>query len=601
MAHLLRLLCQNKKRVQTSVQLYFNDKADFERCLGLTNLFYICIKLKPVKIKSFIGVLLLFAFFALRSQTIPELRKKLENSRTLHEKSKTESDLGRLYFGQGDFVSAQKYFFASLKIAEKIKNAPLIASASNNISATYMETENYPPAEAFAKRSIRINTQLKDHKGLADSYNSLANVYYMQEKDSLSMYYFKKSLQQREILKDSAGLFAGYKNLGSNLFEIGKTEEAIFNMKKSLQYISKKTDTAKWIGSYLTLSQAYLQSGKLKEAKSYLDLCQPYVSGTKDISKTEDFYYTLSQYFEKSGKISDAYDNFKLYAKFRDSVINTDKNVQLSELNVKYETEKNQNLIRKQEFEIKQKNIWLIFGGLLFLTALISAFFMYKNYRHRQERKLQHEIFRQKELETKALFEGEQNERIRIARDLHDSVGQMLSLIKMNLSAQQKTDESIRIQDLVDQTISEVRTISHNLIPEELNFGIIPALENLRDKINNSGTTVMVLDIPDVVRSITFQQQNEISIYRIVQEAVHNMIKHADASAIDLSFKKIGHSLVISIRDNGKGMNGDTVNNSSGIGWKNINARVSMMDGQMKIASEKLAGTQIEITLPQNG
>jgi len=553
-----------------------------------------------VKFKRFISLLVFFAFFIATSQTIPELKQKLENSKNQYESAKIESDLGRLYFAEGNFVAAQKYFFASLKKAEIIKDDHLIASACNNIAATFMETENYPVAEQYAKRSVAINAKLKDHKGLADSYNSLANVYYMQEKDALSMHYFSESIKQREIVKDSAGLFAGYKNLGANLFEIGKTEEAIKTIEKSLRYISKKSDTAKWIGSYLTLSQANLYSGKLDDAKFYLDLCDQYIKDYKDKSKAEDYYYTLSEYYEKKGNTEEAFKNFKLYSKFRDSIVSKDKNAQLSELNVKYETEKKQNLIHHQQFEIRQKNIWLIFAGILFLTSLVSAFFIYKNYKFRQDRKLQKEIFRQQELEAKALFEGEQNERIRIARDLHDSVGQMLSLVKMNLSSQEQNPETENIQDLVDKTISEVRNISHNLIPEELNFGIFPALENLADKVNTSSKTKMDLNIPEEIKTIKFQKQNELSIYRIVQEVVNNMIKHADASFINLSISKLENSLILNIQDNGKGLDDESISNSSGIGWKNINARVHMMDGKIKIESEKLAGTQIQITLPQN-
>lgn len=554
-----------------------------------------------MRTKHFIPILILFVIITSKAQSISVLNKELEKSKSLKESSKIESDLGRIYFGKGDFLTAQKFFFAALEKAEKIKNDHLIASACNNISATYMETENDSQAENYAKRSIDFNKKIRDHEGLADAYNSLANVYYFQEKDHLSLHYFSESIKERKIVKDSAGLFAGYKNLGSNLFEIGKTDEAIKTIEQSLKYISKKTDSAKWIGSYLTLSQAYLYSGKSDKAKYYLDQCYQYIHNYKDKSKVEDYYYTVSQYYERTGNTTEAFKNFKLYAKYRDSVISTAKNRQLSELNLKYETEKKQNLINHQNFELKQKNTLLIFIGAFFLIAIIVAYFIYKNYRFRQDKKLQKEIFRQKEVETKALFEGEQNERIRIARDLHDSVGQMLSLIKMNLSSQEQNLENEKVQNLVDKTISEVRTISHNLIPEELNFGIIPALENLADKVNSSSSTKMEIDIPDEIRTLEFQRQNELSIYRIVQEVVNNMIKHADATSVNLLIKKTENILIINIRDNGKGLDNNSISNSSGIGWKNINARVHMMDGKIKIESEKLAGTQIEITLPQNG
>lgn len=98
-----------------------------------------------------------------------------------------------------------------------------------------------------------------------------------------------------------------------------------------------------------------------------------------------------------------------------------------------------------------------------------------------------------------------------------------------------------------------------------------------------------------------FEKQNELSMYRIVQEVVNNMVKHAGASMIYLSVKQISNSLILSIKDNGHGMDMDAMDQSKGIGWKNINARVHLMDGKIKVQSEKLAGTQIEIILPGNG
>ena len=555
------------------------------------------------KFPWFFILTLLFLVSVLNAQTITTLKQKLRQTGiTLKESAKIESDIGRLYFAEGDFVTAQKYFFASLNKADKIKNQHLIASACNNISATYMETENYPSALEYAKKAIAINKVLNDHKGLADAYNSLGNAYYMQENDEQSLYYFAASVKEREIIKDSVGLFAGYKNLGSNYYEIGKIDEARRNIDKSLQYLTQKKDTARWFGAYLTLGQMSLFSKDYSKAKSYLDLCKPYVSTFKMYDKIEDYYYTLSLYYEETGNMGKALSSHKQYTKFRDSVVSLSKNKQLSELNIQYQSEKKQSQINRQRFEIEQKNNWLIFSGILFLTTLLMAYFVYKNYKSRQDKKLQGEIFRQQEIESKALFDGEQKERIRIARDLHDGVGQMLSLIKMNLSmADSPVPAMHKIGDLVDKTIEEVRNVSHNLIPQELNFGIVRALEDVAEKVNASGTTKMFLSIPDDIRDLTFEKQNELSIYRIVQEVVNNMIKHAGANRIDLSINKIGRSIIIAIKDNGRGMNEDAIGRSKGLGWKNINARVHMLDGKINITSEKLSGTQIEITLPQHG
>ncbi|RYE12352.1 MAG: sensor histidine kinase, partial [Sphingobacteriales bacterium] len=192
----------------------------------------------------------------------------------------------------------------------------------------------------------------------------------------------------------------------------------------------------------------------------------------------------------------------------------------------------------------------------------------------------------------------EQKERIRIARDLHDSIGQMLSVIKMNISNIPESRTTTTTLELVDSTIAEVRNISHNLIPEELNFGLFTALEDMCDKINSSNTTQVAINVPDEVREHQFEKTNELSIYRIVQEVLNNMVKHSQASLINLDVTRQGNGFNLAIKDNGKGFDTAQINRSKGLGWKNIAARVNMLDGKMQVRSESLTGTQIEITIP---
>jgi signal transduction histidine kinase len=532
------------------------------------------------------------------AQTITELEQQLVAAKSPAIAAKVASDIGRMYFAKGDLVKAQEYFFSSLKSAEKINDQHLMAVACNNIATAYSESENYVQAEQYARRAIAIQKNANDPKGLADAYNSLANTFYMQQKDDSSMLYYRAALHQRELAKDSAGLMAGYKNLGANLFEIGKQEEGILTITKSLNYI-RKEDSAKWLGVYLTLSQAYLYSGKLPEAKKYIDLGKPYADKSTAYHKLEDYYYTVSGYYEKVGNTKEALRNYKLYAQCRDSVVSTNKNAQFAELNIRYETEKKQVLIQQQQFEIAQKNNWLIFIAILLVFALVAVYFIYKNQKIKRERSLKEEVWKSQEAASKALFEGEQNERFRIARDLHDSVGQMLSMVKMNLSALPSAAIPSKVQDLVDDTIQEVRNISHNLIPEELNFGLFPALENLFDKFKVTDAVRMELQISEELRSLHFEAQEQLSIYRILQELTSNILKHAAATVIKLQLDRSDEALLIQLSDNGKGFNKESIAKSTGLGWKNVYARVRWMNGDIQIDSGTGQGTSIYIRLPK--
>jgi two-component system NarL family sensor kinase len=545
--------------------------------------------------------LLLIVFLTSNAQTIEELETALKKTGKAGELAKMQSDIGRLYFAKGAFVKAQDYFFQSLRTAEKAGHKRMIASAYNNIAATYMETENYPVATEYAQKAITANKALNDVIGLADSYNSLATIYYMEEKDSLSLHYSHESLAQRLIAKDSSGLFAGYKNLGAILFEMKDTTSGISYIEQSLRFINKK-DSAKWMAGYLTLGQAYFYSGNLRKGKIYLDSSGLYVPYSTSYDRLEDYYYTLYKYNQKTGNLQQALINFEFYSNYRDSVISTRKNEQLSELNIKYEAEKKQKIIEQQKFEIAQKNSWLWVAATGLLLLCVGSWLVYKNIQYRQQKKIEQEKNHQQELAARALFEGEQNERIRIARDLHDGVGQMLSLLKMNLSTMDTGSPVLqKTMALTDKTIEEVRNVSHNLIPEELNFGIYPALINLAEKVNASGDTKMNIDIPEQLQSLQFEKQNELSIYRIVQEVINNMIRHAGASLINLSVSSLTDQIIISVKDNGRGLHLEDIEQSKGIGWKNINARVHMLEGKISVQSEKLSGTQIEIILPANG
>ncbi|PZU79819.1 MAG: hypothetical protein DI529_17175 [Chryseobacterium sp.] len=577
-------------------------------------------------------------------------KKAINSAEELGDKtllSQVYSDLGAVHFRNNDYKKSEENYLKSYKIRKEQGNKAGIAKLNNNLANIYQSTfrykkamqmylealqyfenigdsknkyitkanigalftnfKNYDQAEKYIKESIsyfeKQEQTTETNSRLCEYYLNIGKNYQGKKDYEKAQTFFDKSLKICQQVGNNQGIAFSARNK-ANLILMKKQKAdslALANIKTSEQYrkiLHSKIDIE---SNELELAQNYIVSNDLVKAKKILLKIKPVFEKEKSQDNLLSVYNLLTEIYHKTNQSDSADFYFKRYIKTNDNLINTSIREESTELEQKYETEKKQNLINQQQFEIKQKNIWLIFGGILFLTTLISAFFIYKNYKNKQDKKLQKEIFRQKEMETKALFEGEQNERIRIARDLHDSVGQMLSLVKMNLSSQEQTSENDNVQSLVDKTISEVRNISHNLIPEELNFGIFPALENLTDKVNSSSKTKMELQIPDEIKAIKFQKQNELSIYRIVQEVVNNMIKHSDASSVNLSIKKLENSLVISIKDNGKGLDDDSISNSSGIGWKNINARVHMMDGKIKIESEKLAGTQIEITLPQNG
>ncbi|MCG2613347.1 tetratricopeptide repeat protein [Terrimonas sp. NA20] len=558
---------------------------------------------KPFITTTFMRIVTLFSLLILLyckagAQSMEDLELELKNVKDSAQAGKIISRMGNAWFQQGNFVKASECFFRSLRIAEKFNDQPTIATNINNLSATFMETENYADAEKYALRSISLYEKTTDHRGLANSYNSLANVYYMLEKDSLSLSYFERALAQRRLAKDTVGLFKGYKNLGAIHFEMGDTLEGIRYLEESINFISNPSDSALWFSAYLGLAQIYGRIHDLKNARLYFDKAGVYVKTSPDYTKLEDYYYSLSEYYRDIGDFSSALAMHVKYVVYRDSVVNQEKNGQLAELNIRYETDKKQQMIQAQEFEIARKNYWLTGGAIFLLLAGGVAYLLYRNVQYRRVRKLQEEIFRQKELAAEALFEGEQNERIRIARDLHDSIGQQLSAVKMKLNAMPAGQAVDDASGFLDGAIKEVRHISHNLLPESLQFGWVSALEEMCEKMTVKGGPQITLSVDDYSRQYIFSKQQELSIYRIIQEIISNTVKHAEASNIHISISGNDNSFFINTSDDGKGMDTSLVARSSGIGWKNIAARVNMLRGKMDISSQQMNGTKISIAIP---
>lgn len=511
-------------------------------------------------------------------------------------------NMGIIFDNKYNFEKGLPYLLQSVKDFEKAKDNNMIASAYTSIANSFHNFGNYEEGKKYAQLAITTLSRFKDAKQSYQwrAWNALA-INYDDNKE------WDKAIETHNKALAFAGETNGhntYNNLGNTYRKKGMLKEAMEYLTLSLNVSAKEgANDYHYATLYGNIADVYRMQQQYELSRTYIDSTLYYSEKTQSPEKLIDAYYFAYQYYNDTGNYKAASGYLKQYVTLKDSLLNADKAKIIYAYKEKYEAEKKQKLIELQEFEITKRNYWLIIAAVLFLLFCSGAYFAYRTYTYKQGRKLLDEIYRQKEIEAKALFDGEQKERIRIARDLHDGVGQMLSLVKMNLSMVEESDSTLikKITLLVDKTIDEVRNVSHNLIPQELNFGIFKALEDIAEKVNSAGTTKMEVLLPDELKEITFERQNELTMYRIVQEVVNNMIKHAGADKIELSISRVNNSLIISITDNGRGLDQESISNSKGLGWKNINARVHLLDGKINITSEKLSGTRIEITLPGNG
>ncbi|HVS92794.1 MAG TPA: sensor histidine kinase [Mucilaginibacter sp.] len=244
--------------------------------------------------------------------------------------------------------------------------------------------------------------------------------------------------------------------------------------------------------------------------------------------------------------------------------------------------------------------------GTLVVVVLITGLFFFVIIYQRKMIKNQVELRRMQDVQQQellqAVIETQETERKRLAEDLHDSVGQVLSAIKLKLHRLDKINNDENTNELLadtrkltDECIQEIRNIIHNVLPPVLtDFGVIDALQALCVKMDQN--TPMQVVFTRKLADERFPAEVELTLYRIAQELFGNAVKHSEATSIHVDLTKEKHALTMTFRDNGKGFNLDNVNH--GFGLKNLQSRAQLVNGKIHIYTKPLSGTLTTINVP---
>ncbi len=286
------------------------------------------------------------------------------------------------------------------------------------------------------------------------------------------------------------------------------------------------------------------------------------------------------------------------------------------ELEKKYETEKKNSRIQQlekdkriQTLSLRQKNILndVLIGTAL--TIFIISLLAYRTYRQKQllqQTRIQ-ELEKEKQLlATEALLKGQEDERIRLAKDLHDGLGGMLSGIKHSLNTMKgnmiMTESNVqsfeRSIDMLDASIREMRRVAHNLMPESLvKFGLDTALKDFCNDVNQSGA-VKINYQSFGSKGVIIDQNIAITIYRVVQELVNNILKYAAATQAIVQMTVETGKISVTVEDDGKGFDAHLLETTKGIGWSNIRSRIDYLKGKIDLRSQTGEGTSVHLEIP---
>ncbi len=505
---------------------------------------------------------------------------------------KAYNNLGNIEADKGNNTTSLEYYQKGLKVAEQINDKKYIAHINKNIGAIYVSMKRFDESLQYYFKAEKSAIAFGDSLLFADCNNNIGTVYEQQSKYDLAITYYTNALEIYKQYKALDGVAMAY----SNLAIVYKLKNDFPN---SIEYNLKSIEISKQLGdkwaeaaTLNNIGNLYGQMGEYEKAKLY---CNQSLKLSNEINALEivyNIYESLAKAAYKAKDIESMENYYKLFFEAKDKFNSVEVNKQVSELNVKYETEKKQRENEQLQFEknktTKQRN-WILITSILSIAIVVISFvFIQKNQKAKQ--KLQ-----QQEAINDAAFDAEQIERERIARDLHDSVGQKLSVVKMQLSL--KNSDQNTTSSLLDEAIQDVRNVSHNLLPADLSNGLIKAVEHVVEQINFTSPTIKAtLLVSNELNKIVFTKQKDLVLFRIVQEILNNALKYSKAQNIDITLSNHNNKLNILINDNGVGF--DTESAKNGIGIKNIKMRVLQLNGVLHLESSTTKGTNYSITIP---
>jgi signal transduction histidine kinase len=473
--------------------------------------------------------------------------------------------LAKIFANSQNYDKAIYYNKIALQKAYLIKDTTSIAKGLIRMGGFYYFKDEEDSAKMYFRKMARFPVTPVTENRIGDALNNLGVIAQNNENFDLAKTWARKALKLRIRLKDDRGIAYSSVNLGN------------------IYHLDKNYETA--IGNYL---DAYEQI-KLDTSRDSQYL--------KRI-----IYENLSVSYDSIKDYKNAYDYLHKSYQLKFKLTNEQLAENIAEVEAKYNLAVEER--KTEEEKSRTLRAQFLFYGLAFitLTFVILAFIFYKNYKLKEQNKLEQIHSNLQNRIINATIDAKEKERKSIAEILHDSVSALLSSANLHLQASKAQLNShvpieiSKAQEIVNEASVKIRDLSHELISSVLlKFGLAFAVHDLCEKYSNSEIEFMS-DDNGIKR---YNQQFEIKIYNIIEELINNILKHSGAKNATINLKeRNGDKLLIQIIDDGKGFDLSKARKKDGLGLSHIEARIKMMNGVFNINSKRGEGTSIFISVP---
>lgn len=519
---------------------------------------------------------------------------------------------------KGQYDKALNSLLTAQKYAESVGREDYRLRSIGEVARIYSLQGDH---ENAIEQARYFYSQVKDgddirQKSIALSYLSVEFMHF-KDYDS-SLFYLNKNLvlEENNPVVNPTALGAIHQNIASVYTELKVQDKSLENFQKALSYYERAGYLIGIAQVSLNIATELTTESKFQEAKNYIQSALLGAQYLGDLHLLREMYRLESEILQKLDDYKGSLQSFTNYKKMNDSIFNIEKQSSINELLTQYEVGQKEQQIEVQQAELLaqeariQRNQIFILALFIIVFLVVLLFYLWKNrtekaYRlERQEAQL-----KLREAEINAIINSQEKERNRFARDLHDGFGQLISVLKLNLDQLSKVsakdgDKRMEVfkngESVINEMYSELRNICFDLMPQTLvKRGLTPALKELGAKL--SSTDQLKCEVLIFNNSPRLKELFEISLFRITQEWVNNILKYAEADNITIQLLKDPEELTLTVEDNGNGFDPRTFYEGAGNGWKNIQTRLKLINADFDLDSRTgIKGTMMTVNVPMN-
>ncbi len=507
--------------------------------------------------------------------------------------------LGNLYSNTSDYPNALESYLKALAMFEKQGNRERLAGIYHNIGSLYQRLNNHDQGLVYFNKSIDLARETGNVESEGFTLMAMSNIYMDNNHEEA----IRLATLSEDIFRETGNLYneiMAVLTIAQSHYKAENYSEALLFANKGLQLASETEYPKLMAEAEGVLSNIHLHQGEY--AKSEFYALSSLEKDSSDVNITINMMANILKSNVFLGNPEKAADYLDKYQDWTNTYANSNYQGSLSEMEIKYETEKKEIKIKNLE---KEKRLYTGLGiaiVVLFITVL--AFFIMRHRLAESKRKLTEQQMRQLEQEkqliaVQAALDGESAERSRLARDLHDGLGSMLSVVKFNLP-QMKSGVLMEVEDvnrfqkalgMLDDSIRELRRVAHHMMPESLlRYGLKTSLSDFCQAIPN-------VEFHYFGNEVRLPEKLEIMIYRSIHELVNNALKHAQATQISVQLIQEKERVSFTVQDDGIGF--DPSASEEGMGLNNIRKRIDIYQGKMDIYPSD-QGTEIHIEIELN-